>query len=144
LPMTSRPVTPGRQDRTTRLWAAALIPLLLVGGCNLLPLDHPARPSGSVAGRMIIEGGPFPHDGPRPIRGRVRFFFGGKDVDTVKVGKSGKFTAALAPGTYRVRGCTPDIQGVSANGAHTDACMTVRAMVRAGRRTHVKLLFIVP
>lgn len=52
----------------------------------------------------------------RPIPGTVRFTRGGRRVASVHVGRSGKFTLVLAPGTYAAVGRSPDILEVS-NGA---------------------------
>ena len=61
-----------------------------------------------MTGRLLIEGGPIgpggQQPGERPIPGTVTFTAAGHRPVSVGVGTSGKFSAWLPPGRYRVAG----------------------------------------
>jgi hypothetical protein len=80
----------------------------------------PARTDGHVTGRLLIEGGPMgpggQQPGPRPIPGTVTFTMAGHRSVSAEVGASGKFSAWLPPGRYRVTGRSPDIETVTSSG----------------------------
>jgi hypothetical protein len=81
----------------------------------------------TVTGRFLIEGGPMRpgggQPGERPLRGTVTFTATGERTVSVPVGRSGAFSVALAPGTYRVSGRSPEIMEVSSGGAqHETVC----------------------
>jgi hypothetical protein len=142
--MTVKPILPRTGLRAGRRLVVSVLALLIGTGCCTRPAHHAVETPGSVTGDMILEGGPYPHDGPRPITGTVRFLIGGRLVVALKVGKSGRFQTTLPPGTYSVDACTPQVQTVSARG-HRDDCLRPRsARVRSGATTTVKLLVIVP
>lgn len=128
-------------SRTFLTSAAIAVVAVLAGGCAV-PADgatgsaatgsaaHRAHLQSDVAGRgtvtgkLVMEGGPVdprtPRPRIRPIPGTVRFTRGGRRVASVHVGRSGKFTLALAPGTYAAVGRSPDVLQVS-NGAAVGA-----------------------
>ena len=61
--------------------------------------------------------------GERPLRGTVTFTAAGGRTVSVPVGRAGTFAVALAAGTYRVSGRSPQIMEVSGDGAqHETAC----------------------
>ena len=80
----------------------------------------PARWVGHVTGRLLIEGGPIgpggQQPGERPVPGTVTFTAAGHRPVSVGVGTSGKFSAWLPPGRYRVAGRSPDIETVTTSG----------------------------
>ena len=81
----------------------------------------------TVTGRFLIEGGPLRpgggQPGERPLRGTVTFTAIGERTVSIPVGRSGAFSVALAPGTYRVSGRSPEIMEVSSGGAqHETVC----------------------
>ena len=79
-----------------------------------------ARAAGHVTGRLLIEGGPIgpggQQPGKRPIPGTVTFTAAGHRPVSVGAGTSGKFSAWLPPGRYRVAGRSPDIETVTSSG----------------------------
>ena len=109
---------------------ACLVAALLLTGCTAAgAAEHPAsgpaagnqaRAAGHVTGRLLIEGGPIgpggQQPGERPIPGTVTFTAAGHRPVSVGVGTSGKFSAWLAPGRYRVAGRSPDIETVTSSG----------------------------
>jgi hypothetical protein len=90
------------------------------GAAHQAHLQSDASGRGTVTGQLVMEGGPVdprkPQPRIRPIPGTVRFSRDGRRVASVHVGSSGKFTLALAPGTYAAVGRSPDVLQVS-NGA---------------------------
>ena len=83
--------------------------------------SHPlARATGHVTGRLLIEGGPLgpggQQPGERPLPGTVTFSAAGQRPVQVGVGASGRFSAWLAPGRYRVAGRSPDVETVTDSG----------------------------
>ena len=95
---------------------ACLVVALLLTGCTAagaaehLASGHAAgnqaRAAGHVTGGLLIEGGPIgpggQQPGERPIPGTVTFAAAGHRPVSVRVGGSGKFSAWLPPGRYRV------------------------------------------
>ena len=91
-----------------------------------------------VSGRLVLEGGPLRpggrQPGERPIQGAVTFTAAGQQRITVRVGRSGTFSVALAPGTYHVSGRSPDVVEVSADGTrHETACSQPLVVRLAGQ-----------
>ncbi len=160
-------------SRTFLASAGVAVLAVLAGGCAVaasaatggaahhthLPSDASGR--GTVTGKLVMEGGPVdprkPQPRIRPIPGTVRFTQGGRRVASVHVGRSGKFTIALAPGTYAAVGRSPDVLQVSngavvgANGhvvsgtARQAACSQPARVVVTPRRTiTVVIACIVP
>jgi hypothetical protein len=80
----------------------------------------PARATGHVTGKLLIEGGPIGpggrQPGERPIPGTVTFTATGHRPVQVAVGASGKFSGWLPPGRYHVAGRSPDIETVTDSG----------------------------
>ena len=76
--------------------------------------------AGRVTGKFLMEGGPMGpgarQPGERPLPGTVTFTAAGHRPVDVRVGASGKFSAWLAPGRYRVAGRSPDIETVTSSG----------------------------
>jgi hypothetical protein len=109
-------------------------------------------PRGTVTGRLQREGGPLGPGGTQPkvvpLPGTVRFEPVGRARPpvAVAVGRSGTFTVALAPGTYRVTGQSPNIQEQLSDGTTTDPpCAQPTAVtVVAGRTARVAVNCIVP
>jgi hypothetical protein len=105
---------------------------------------------GTVTGVFHRVGGPLGPGGqqPRavPLKGRMRFGRPGFPAVTIEVGRSGRFTAELAPGVYRVTGITPDIVEVLDNGRQLDGrCAGPRALrVRAGKTGRITVTCAVP
>jgi hypothetical protein len=111
-----------------RACAGLAVALLLTGCTAAGAAEHPASgpaaaghpASGHVTGRLLIEGGPMgpgeQQPGPRPIPGTVTFTAAGHRPVSVGAGTSGKFSAWLPPGRYRVTGRSPDIETVTSSG----------------------------
>jgi len=104
----------------------------------------------TVTGRFLIEGGPLRpgggQPGERPLRGTVTFTAIGERTVSIPVGRSGAFSVALAPGTYRVSGRSPEIMEVSSGGAqHETACSQPLTVHVAGQHTlKIAVTCIVP
>jgi hypothetical protein len=65
----------------------------------------------AIVGKLGVEGGAYP-DGFRPTAGTVEVEFNLMPLVLVNaVGKSGKFTIKLSPGSYTVFGCGPKGSG---------------------------------
>ena len=112
------------------------------------PAAHARRaPDGVVVGRFEREGGPLGPGGTQPptlpLSGTIWFARAGHRTVTVRAGKSGKFSVRLAPGSYRVSGRTPMIQGQPGN---TDAVCSLPSPVRvtAHHARHITVFCIVP
>ena len=110
------------------------------------PAGHP----GTVTGVFHRVGGPLGPDGQQPkvvpLTGRMRFTRPGYPPVSVPVGRSGRFTVQLRPGTYRVTGITPDIVEVLDNGRQlNDRCHGPQHLrVLAGRTGHITVICAVP
>jgi len=138
---------------------ACLLGALLLTGCTAAgAAEHatghtaagPARPTGHVTGRLLIEGGPISpygqQPGERPIPGTVTFTTAGHRPVTVGVGASGKFSAWLSPGRYQVAGRSPDIITVTDSGRDLEqTCSQPLSVTVTARHTAtIAVLCIVP
>jgi hypothetical protein len=109
----------------------------------------PAR-LGTVTGVFHRVGGPIGPHGQQPkvvpLTGRMRFSRRGHPAVIIPVGRSGRFTVQLPPGTYRVTGITPDIVTVLDNGRQLDGrCHAAHDLrVRPGRTGHITVVCAVP
>ena len=105
---------------------------------------------GTVTGVFHRVGGPIGPHGQQPkvvpLTGRVRFSRPRHPAVSVPVGRSGRFTVQLPPGTYRVTGITPDIVTVLDNGRQLDGrCDLPKDLrVRPGRTGHIPVVCAVP
>jgi hypothetical protein len=116
-------------SRAAGLLAALLLAALLLAGCTA-PAGH-GTATGSVAGRLLREGGPSGQGGQpalRPMSGTVIFTSAAHRV-TVRVGNSGTFSVRLPPGRYRLSGPCSRPSPVTVTARHT---------------AHVKIICIVP
>jgi hypothetical protein len=146
-----------------KIAAGACAPLLLAacaagpaGGHHGEPASQgPAQSAppgqlGTVTGVFHRVGGPLGPGGQQPkvvpLTGRMRFTRPGHPVVSVPVGRSGRFTVQLPPGTYRVTGITPDIVEVLNNGRQLDGrCHGPQDLrVRPGRAGHITVVCSVP
>ena len=112
---------------------------------------HPsARATGHVTGKLLIEGGPIgpggQQPGERPIPGTVTFTAAGHRPVQVGVGVSGKFSAWLPPGRYRVAGRSPDIETVTASGKDLERTCSqpLSVTVMARHAATIAVVCIVP
>jgi hypothetical protein len=112
-----------------RTCACVLGALLMTGCAAAGAAEHaashpPARATGHVTGKLLIEGGPIgpggQQSGQRPIRGTVTFTVAGHRPVQVGAGVSGKFSAWLLPGRYHVAGRSPDIETVIDSGKYLE------------------------
>jgi hypothetical protein len=91
---------------------------MLAAGCAAQATHDPA--AGAITGMFIREGGPLGPGGTQPkvvrLHGRVDFTSARGHVVHVRVGKSGRFTVTLPPGTYQVSGRSPQIAEVDNSG----------------------------
>jgi hypothetical protein len=99
-----------------------------------------APASGTVTGKLQIEGGPISPDGQqpgkRPVPGAVRFTATRHHPVTVRVGNSGAFSVQLPPGTYAVCSRSPAAQGPCSQPRHVT--VTARHTIK------IAFTFIVP
>ena len=101
---------------------------------------HAPAASGTVTGKLQMEGGPMSpggqQPGKRPVPGTVRFTSTRQHPVTVRVGNSGAFSVRLPPGTYAVCPRSPAAQGPCAQGR--------RVTVTARHTAKIVFTFIVP
>jgi hypothetical protein len=106
--------------------------------------------TGHVTGKLVMEGGPIgpggQQPGERPIPGTVTFTMAGHRPVNVGAGKSGRFSAWLAPGRYHVTGRSPDIITVTGSGRHLEqTCSQPSSVtVRPRHTTTITVVCIVP
>jgi len=142
-----------------RTCACLAVALLLTGCTAAGAAEHPAsgpaagnqaRAAGHVTGRLLIEGGPIgrggQQPGERPIPGTVTFAAAGHRPVSVRVGTSGKFSAWLPPGRYRVAGRSPDIETVTSSGKTVEQTCSqpLSVTVSAQRTATIAVVCIVP
>ena len=141
-----------------RTWAYVLGVLLLTGCAAAGAAEHaaghpavgPARATGHVTGRLLIEGGAMgpggQQPGKRPIPGTVTFTAAGHRPVAVGVGASGTFSAWLPPGRYQVTGRSPDIVTVTDSGKdEVQTCsQPVSVTVSARHAATLAVVCIVP
>jgi hypothetical protein len=142
-----------------KIAAGACAPLLLAACAAGQGVGHHGPPAGqsappdqmgTVTGVFHRIGGPLRPGGkpPKvvPLTGRMRFTRPGHPAVSVPVGRSGRFTVQLPPGTYRVTGITPDIITVLDNGRQLDGrCHGAHDLrVRPGRTGHITVVCSVP
>jgi len=119
-------------------------------GQGTVQSSPPPDQLGTVTGVFHRVGGPLGPGGQQPkvvpLTGQMRFTRPGHPAVSVPVGRSGRFTIQLPPGTYRVTGITPDIVEVLNNGRQLDGrCHGPQDLrVRAGRTGHITVVCIVP
>ena len=139
---------------------ACVLGALLLTGCTAAgAAEHaaghttghpPARATGHVTGKLLIEGGPIglggQQPGERPIPGTVTFTATGHRPVQVGVGASGKFSAWLPPGRYHVAGRSPDIETVTDSGKYLEqTCGDLSSVtVSARHATTISVVCIVP
>jgi hypothetical protein len=138
---------------------ACVLGVLLVTGCAAAGAAErtavhtsggPARATGHVTGRLLIEGGPISpggqQPGERPVPGTVTFTAVGHRPVPVAVGASGTFSAWLPPGRYQVSGRSPDITTVTDSGQdRVQTCsQPVSVTVSARHATTLAVVCIVP
>ncbi|HEY7881345.1 MAG TPA: hypothetical protein VID31_10890 [Streptosporangiaceae bacterium] len=147
-----------------KIAAGACAPLLLAACAAGPAVGHHGEPAGqgtaqsapppgqlgTVTGVFHRVGGPLGLGGQQPkvvpLTGRMRFTRPGHPAVIVPVGRSGRFTVQLPPGTYRVTGITPDIVTVLNNGRQLDGrCDLPKDLrVRTGRTGHITVVCAVP
>jgi hypothetical protein len=119
--------------------AAITVPvaLVLLAACAATPPSA----GGTIAGRLLLEGGTSRFNGPRPISGTVRFT-GPHQLAMVRVGNSGTFSIVLPAGIYHVSGRSPHVIEVS-NG-QVPCTQPLSATVTPRHATKITLTCIVP
>ena len=146
-----------------RTCAGVLGALLLTGCVSAGATEHatghstghstghpPARATGQVTGRLLIEGGPLgpggQQPGERPIPGTVTFTAAGHRPVQVGVGASGRFSASLPPGRYRVAGRSPDVETVTDSGKDLEQTCSqpLSVTVSARHAAAISVICIVP
>ena len=142
---------------------ACLLGALLLTGCTAAGAAQPAtghtaghasggpaRSTGQVTGRLLIEGVPISPDGQqpgeRPIAGTVTFTAARHRPVSVGVGASGRFSVWLPPGRYQAAGRTPDIITVTDSGRDLEqTCSQPLSVTVTARHTAtITVLCIVP
>jgi hypothetical protein len=139
---------------------ACVLGALLLTGCTAAgAAEHvashatgqpPVRATAHVTGRLLIEGGPIGRGGQQPgehpIPGTVTFSAAGHRPVQVGVGTSGKFSAWLRPGRYRVAGRSPRIETVTSSGKDLEQTCSQPLSVTASARhaTTISVVCIVP
>ena len=109
----------------------------------------PARATGHVTGRLLIEGGPLgpggKQPGERPIPGTVTFTAAGHRPVAIKAGNSGKLSAWLPPGRYRVVWRSPAIITVTDSGHEEQTSSPAPSVTISARHAAtITLVAIVP
>ena len=109
----------------------------------------PARATGHLTGKLFIEGGPIgpggKQPGERPIPGTVTLTAAGHRPVTIKVGNSGRFSAWLPSGRYRVVWRSPAIVTVTDSGHEEQTSSPAPSVtINAGHAATVTLVAIVP
>jgi hypothetical protein len=108
---------------------------------------------GTVAGTFQAEAGPISQSGkaavgPWPISGVVRFTDASGHTGDITVGASGRFSARLAPGTYKVTGVTSEFGSVEPNSGLSQPPCEMQNMastrVRAGQTDRITLICVGP
>src|SRR5690606_18424030 len=66
----------------------------------------PPMPLGTVAGRLLLVGGPSGTE-PRPLSGSLQILGSNGSVLRAEIGKTGRFAIQLPPGSYRVTAHSP-------------------------------------
>jgi hypothetical protein len=138
---------------------ACVLGALLLTGCTAASVAvhgagqtaaRPARATGHVAGKLLMQGGPIgpggQQPGERPLPGTVTFTAAGHRPVAVGVGTSGEFSVWLKPGRYRVAGSSPDIQTVTGSGREVEqTCTQPSSMtVSAGHAVTIAVVCSVP
>ena len=138
---------------------ACLLGALLLSGCTAAgaavhTTDHtatgPARVTGQVTGRLLIEGGPVSpygqQPGERPIPGTVTFTTARHRPVSVGAGVSGRFSVWLPPGQYQAAGRSPDIITVTDSGRDLEQTCSgpVSVTVAARHAAIITVVCIVP
>jgi hypothetical protein len=124
-----------------------LAAVLLPAACSAA---HSASSPGTVAGRLVLEGGPLDlvtgqQPGIRPIPGTVRFADGHHQPVTVRTTSAGAFSVQLPPGRYQVSDRSPRILLVNADGTSSQEWSTpVTVTITAHHTTTITLTIIVP
>jgi hypothetical protein len=124
-----------------------LAAMLLPAACAVAPGHAPA--AGTVAGRLVREGGPIgaggQQPGKQPIPGTVRFTDGHHRVITVRTSSAGTFSVQLPAGRYQVSDRSPRILLVGSDGVGRQTWSSpVSVTVTAHHITRVTLTSIVP
>jgi hypothetical protein len=124
-----------------------LAAVLLTAACSAA--QHSAPSSGTVTGRLVLEGGPLGpgsrQPGTRPIQGTIRFADGRHRQVMVQTSTSGVFSVQLAAGRYQVSDRSPAILLVSASGTSRQQWSApVLVTVTARHTTTITLTSIVP
>ena len=129
----------------------AVLALMLTAACAAAdpPAHPPASPSGFVAGKFGIEGGPIgpggQQPGERPIPGTVQFTRSGRRPVTARADSSGSFSATLPAGTYDVSGRSALITDASNGGRRQTPCsQPLSVSVTSQHTTTITLTCIVP
>ena len=121
--------------------------VLLTAACSAA--HHSAPSSGTVTGRLVLEGGPLgpggQQPGVRPIPGTVRFADGHHLPVLVRTSSSGVFSVELPVGRYRVSERSPSIMLVDTSGtSRPQWSAPVLVTVTARHTTTMTLTSIVP
>jgi len=126
------------------VWLAAM---LLPVACTAAA--SPAPPRGTVAGRLMFEGGPLQAGGrqaaPRPIPGTVQFASGHHWHITVHVTGSGRFSVQLPAGRYDVFYRSPRLLQIGTDGVgHQTWSHAAPVTVIPHHTTNTTLTFTAP
>jgi hypothetical protein len=134
---------------------ACLLGTLLLTGCTAASAATytaatPARATGHVTGKLVMEGGAIGPGGQqpdeRPIPGTVTFTAAGHQPVAVGVRDSGKFSVWLPPGRYQVAARSPDIQTITGSGkAVEQTCSQPQSVTVSARHTAtITVVCVVP
>jgi len=99
-----------RMGKTARIIVAAVLATGAVAGCT----GHTSTAHGRLSGILLMEVGPaligHPNGDTFALPGQVTAIATAGERFTVTVGKSGRFTMQLPPGTYQLAGYSPRVR----------------------------------
>jgi hypothetical protein len=128
--------------------AASAVPLVAAcsaaGGHQHRQHQH-TTDLGLVTGKFERVGGPLQRNGKTltvALPGTVTFTAAHGRPALVRVGKSGRFAVRLSPGSYRVSGESPLVEGFGGRSASCSLQLTIT--VSAGHSQQIKVICAVP
>ena len=125
--------------------AAMLLPAACAAGCS----QTSAPGTGTVTGRLMMDGGPIGRHGQQPgthaIPGTIKFTGSQDQVVTIRTGRTGVFSGQLPAGRYSVSYRSPHLLAAGSGGTfHQTWSQPVSVTVTADHTTKITLTAYVP